>query len=693
MEQALRQHAMPPSPVPHRAGAAFPARIGDALAFGACAILLLPALSLLPAATMPWAGEDYIAIHSIMEMFAVAVSALVFGVGWNAPQSDTSTPMVVLASASLAIALLDFAHLLSWPGMPRFCTPASTEKTIDFWLAARFISAGSLILAVLAPTKRALSTAERWIALGAMLAYTAAAYAVILLAPDILPRMFIPGSGLTALKIGSEYGIAIVYGLTAVALVARSLGGWTFPAVPLLAACLTLAASELAFTLYSDLSDKYNFTGHVYKVVAHYFIYRCVFVHAVRAPFLARAEANERLRRQTEILSTLIGHLPVAVSLVDAELRFTAFNRLFFEFFDIPEDRLRTGDPFEKFLRINAERGEYGPGDIDDVGRRRIEAAIVQRPVRFERQRPNGRVIENRRVALPGGGFVTTYIDVTEARQREADLEQARAGLEQSAAELAMSAQKLRAANASKSFFLANMSHELRTPLNAILGFSEAMRRAILGPLSPRYQEYAGDIHASGTYLHRLIEDLLDTSRLEIGQLTLHDEDVDLTELMEECTRLVRDRAREGGIELGIRLPSDLPAIRADRLRLKQIILNLLSNAVKFTLPGGRVSLTAHRSSESVEGAGIEIVVDDTGIGMSTAEIPIALQPFQQLDRSRARRHEGTGLGLPLSKALAELHGGSLEIASELGSGTTVRVRLPARIAIGGRQPSPVAGS
>ena len=653
----------------------FPARIRDALLIGGIAHVLLPAVSLVPAGWTFWTAESYIAVHSTMEMFAVVVSALVFGVGWSAPREETPGPMVVLAAASLAIALLDFAHLLSWPGMPRFVTPSTTDKTLHFWLAARLMSAGSLAAVALGPVPWRMSTAQRRFVLAAALVYAACACGLILFAPEILPPMFVPGRGLTPLKIRLEYGIAIVYGLAAVALIIRRPQDSAFQPAQLLAAALILAASELAFTLYAEFSDKYSFVGHVYKVAAYYFLYRCVFVHAVRAPFAARAEAHARLQRQTEIFSTLIENLPVGVTLVDAELRFVAFNRPFLDCFDLPPEMFKIGDPFERFLRYNAERGEYGPGDIDALVRQRIEMAIDPHPQQFARERPNGRVIENRRVALRGGGFVTSYIDVTDARRRETDLEQARARLQEKTVELAETAKQLAAANVAKSMFLANMSHELRTPLNAILGFSEIMREARGGPLNARYRDYARDVHDAGQYLLRLINDILDTSKVEVGQLRLDKDWVEIADVIEECRRLLFDKALAGGVDIAIDLPEALPLLFADRLRIKQALLNILSNAVKFTLPGGRVSVSVAATAAGEDG--MIVMISDTGIGMKPGDIPLALEAFRQIDGSFTRRYEGTGLGLPLAKTFIELHSGRLEIESEPNRGTTVRIWLP----------------
>jgi signal transduction histidine kinase len=239
---------------------------------------------------------------------------------------------------------------------------------------------------------------------------------------------------------------------------------------------------------------------------------------------------------------------------------------------------------------------------------------------------------------------------------------------------LATAKEEAEAASRSKSEFLANMSHELRTPLNAIIGFSDVMQSELLGPLGPRYRSYAKDIQESGEHLLGIINDILDLSKIEAGRLTLREEILDPAAMVRECARLVRVRAEEAEVVLDLQIRDDAPSqLSADAVKLKQILLNLLSNAVKFTPRGGRVEVKVRRGT----GGALEIAVKDTGIGMSEAEVTIALQPFRQIESTLARTHEGTGLGLPLTKALIELHGGTMAIESERGSGTTVIVSFP----------------
>ena len=228
------------------------------------------------------------------------------------------------------------------------------------------------------------------------------------------------------------------------------------------------------------------------------------------------------------------------------------------------------------------------------------------------------------------------------------------------------------AANRAKSAFLANMSHELRTPLNAIIGYSEVMKIAMFGPISERYRGAGSDIFDSGTHLLNLINEILDLSKLEAGQFELHEETFDLAMAIDACLHLIEPQAEKGKVRLSTALDADLPLLRADELRIRQILINLLSNAVKFTPEGGAV-----RVSASPTNGRVGIAVSDTGIGMSSEQIPKALEAFRQIDSRISRKHEGTGLGLPLAKHLVELHGGELIIESKINVGTTVHVVLP----------------
>jgi len=222
-------------------------------------------------------------------------------------------------------------------------------------------------------------------------------------------------------------------------------------------------------------------------------------------------------------------------------------------------------------------------------------------------------------------------------------------------------------AGQAKSEFLANMSHDLRTPLNAIIGFSDMMRLGIYGPMEGKYDEYANDIKASGEHLLSLVNEILDLAKIESGHQSLQLEEVDGVSLAAECTRLFTTMARDKRISLsldtgdGVAIPASL-----DRLRVRQVLVNLLSNAVKFTPEGGAVTCRVRRDAAGW----LVYTVSDTGPGMSADELRLALEPFQRVAMDPTHTVEGTGLGLPLAKALTELHKGRFEIDSKPGAGT-----------------------
>ena len=230
------------------------------------------------------------------------------------------------------------------------------------------------------------------------------------------------------------------------------------------------------------------------------------------------------------------------------------------------------------------------------------------------------------------------------------------------------------AATRAKSEFLATMSHELRTPLNAVIGFSDVITSEAFGPGNAKYRDYAKDINESGQHLLSLINDILDLSKVESGADELDEDDIEIPDVTQSVLVLVKGRAHKGGVVLETDLAEELPMLRADERKLKQILVNLLSNAIKFTEAGGKVGLRAWCQQDS----GLVFQIADTGIGIPLEDIPKALSQFGQIHSDLNRQYEGTGLGLPLTKALVELHGGTLDIQSQVGTGTTVTVRFPA---------------
>jgi PAS domain S-box-containing protein len=252
--------------------------------------------------------------------------------------------------------------------------------------------------------------------------------------------------------------------------------------------------------------------------------------------------------------------------------------------------------------------------------------------------------------------------DITERKRMEKDLVAAKVKAED--------------ANRAKSMFLANMSHELRTPLNAVIGFAEIIKNELLGPINePRYRDYAGDIHSSGKHLLQLINDILDMTKVEAGTYQLREDVCDVARMVGDSVALVRNLALQNELTVRLEVPENMPLLFADERCVRQALVNFLSNGIKFTPRGGTVTAIAR-----VEPSGaIALAVVDTGIGMAQADIPQALAPFRQLEGSHGRKYEGTGLGLSLTKAVVELHEGTLQVESKVGVGTTVTAVFPPR--------------
>ncbi len=274
----------------------------------------------------------------------------------------------------------------------------------------------------------------------------------------------------------------------------------------------------------------------------------------------------------------------------------------------------------------------------------------------------------------PNTNEISTLIDAF--NEMLSEIEERDGALQKKNIELEQAKEDAESANMSKSRFLASISHELRTPLNAIIGFSSIIISQLFGQINQKYYEYAEDIHDSGLHLLEIINDILDLSKAEAGKLTLDMEEFNVIKALNKCITILAERAARGNVTVTLDAPEELPYLIADRVRFIQIMLNVMSNAVKFTEPGGKVHVSVESHVIGNQKMHFRIIVRDTGIGMAAEDIRKAFQSFGQVDSGLNRKYEGTGLGLPLTKRLVELHQGTIQLDSRVGIGTTVTLQF-----------------
>lgn len=369
---------------------------------------------------------------------------------------------------------------------------------------------------------------------------------------------------------------------------------------------------------------------------------------------------TQRLDETSSKLEIALKHMPGGILLVDRYRTIGVSNNKFAELFDVPKEMVTPGKTITEFIKFIVDRGDFERFASSQDTPLKSPFELVEKEQTIEVTMEDHRTLEIHLGPTPVGGGIAIVTDISDRKRQEKEL---------------LSAQmEAESANRSKSEFLANMSHELRTPLNAVIGFSQIMTSQYIGPMeNEKYLEYSDDILGSGLHLLNIVNDILDLSKVEAGAMELMPETVELSRTINDSLQFVRQRALSDGVGLEFIHADKAIYLNLDRQKIQQVLLNLLTNAIKFSQSGMKISVSVLQLPDGRTG----FKVSDQGSGIAAEDLKLVLQPFGQTAIGKHEKNEGTGLGLPLSVAYVELHGGILSIDSTLGRGTDINVLFP----------------
>ncbi|WP_231920702.1 MASE3 domain-containing protein [Magnetospirillum sp. XM-1] len=583
--------------------------------------------------------KDYLPVHSILELLSIAVSLMVFSLGWAARRADKSHRNLILGLAALATAAMDMAHTFSFPGMPDLFSPSSTEKGINLWLLGRLATAVGLILAVTTVERQWSDAKRRWW-LGAIGLLTSALVLAGLFRPDWFPRTFIPGSGLTGLKIGAEYVLAAAYVTASSLLCLQFRRSGDRNDLKLAGAAWILGLTGVLLTLYADTGDLFNLAGHVGKACAYILIYDALFASGVQAPYDALAQERALLR-------ALMDSVPDLIFFKDAESRYLGYNRAFATYCGRPETEM-----------VGKTDNEFAPPDIAAFYRAKDrEAMAAGRPTCNEEwiDYPDGRRVLLETVKAPVHddketllGMVGISRDITGRKTAE---------------------EKLRRAHYDLEMVTAVAAHDLQEPARTIASFLQLLQMRYgdrLGEDADQYIAYA----VEGAHRMRAqLSGLLDYTLIDRGDPVFPT--VETGTVLAEALENLKPSLDEAK---AVVVRDSLPTLNADAAQLRALFQHLLGNAVKFHHPERKPEITVKASRH---GDYWEFSVSDNGIGIDQEYWDKIFMVFQRLHP--LNRYEGTGIGLAICRKIVERHGGRIRVVSVPGEGSTFIFTLPDR--------------
>jgi hypothetical protein len=598
---------------------------------------------------VPVNAEIFLALHSLLELAAVIVSVMIFALWWNIRRQQDIHRVTIVGGAFLAVALIDVAHMLSFPGMPSLVTPSSAEKGINFWLAGRYVATLSLLALAWLPWRRQGYMGPR-VSLAGWLGFAAAAWFVGFFHMDWLPRTFIQGSGLTPFKIIAEY-ILVVLSLVAAwrfsrGAVARQdvVLGW------LAAAALVLGYAEMFFTLYQTPTDLMNLSGHVFKAAGYLLIYHALFVMGVNRPYLRLSAARADLEATLQAIPDVLFEMDRSGRLID----YRAASR------DTPLVSPET--------RIGRALGEVMPAGAAAVMLEALQEAAdngLSTGRQFQIGAATGgngwyelSVARKQPAAGEAPRFVVLARDVTERKQVEQDLKRLNEELEE---RVALRTIDLAAANKELEAFSYSASHDLRAPLRSIDGFIKIIASDYAARIDDKGKDYLARVEGAVRRMGKLIDDLLKLSR--VGRTELVRRRINLSAIARSIEVELREADPARAVSFVIQ---DGVSVEADAELMRVVLTNLLGNAWKYSSRQTQAVIEFGRMDRN----GSEVVfVRDNGAGFDMAYADRLFGAFQRLHS--AGEFEGTGIGLATVQRIIHRHGGEIGAEGRVGMGAT----------------------
>lgn len=614
---------------------------------------------------------EYLVFHNIAEIFSVMVSMSIFGVGWFTFDQSRNRHVLFLATAFLAIGLIDFLHTLGYAGMPPFVTPNSANKSTQYWIAARFLDAAAFLASSFIYPEKPHPWLSKRILLSAALAIPALVFAAITFFPEHTPATFIHGSGLTTFKKTSEYVIICLLILATASYWRRLSITGERRILYYLAAFILCIFSELVFAIYKSVFDTFNVLGHIYKVAAFYMIYRGTFMSSVNDPYLRLAETNEKLRMeidervkaeekiedQRQFLEKVIESLAHPFYVIDALDYTVKLANSASGIHGAPVGRTCHSLIYKEERPCSAA---FSSCPLDIVKKTKRPAAVEQKHYDGTGNPRHLEVHGYPLLDIEGNvaQMIEYSLDITERKEAEKEIRKLNAELEQRVAERTA---QLQAANRELEAFSYSVSHDLRAPLRGIDGFSLALLEDYRERLDEHGRDYLSRVRELSQRMAALIDDILKLSRITQSEMTSMP--VNMSAMALSIVKELKEQEPMRNVEFVI--PEGVGGVGDPRL-LRVVLQNLLGNAWKFAgrRPDARIEFgTLEKDKKQV------YFVRDNGAGFDMAYANKLFAPFQRLHSEK--EFPGTGIGLALAQRVIHRHGGEIWAEGEIGRGAT----------------------